>query len=155
MSHKVDIRLQRLSDYPMYFGIVKHVGCSSEYGQTRDNLDLMRCRITEVPCSINKGHVVFWNMGAYIHQVMYVRGQCCVYVCEVYQSVFPTPQDIKPHTAVAALPLMVQVRPRRQVQYCEESLGVNAPQDEVLRRPAPFALYHINRKLTHEPKVWL
>jgi thioredoxin reductase len=88
----------------------------------------------------------------FLTEVLRHTHKTCLYYT-LYPADEPHPEGIKPHTAVAALPLMVQVRPRRQVQYCEESLGVNAPQDEVLRRPAPFALYHINRKLTHEPKV--
>ena len=65
----------------------------------------------------------------------------------------PPLQTAKPHTITAALPAMVQVRPRRQVQYNTGELGINAPRDEIVEKRAPFALYHINRKLTHEPKV--
>ena len=34
-----------------------------------------------------------------------------------------------------------------------ESLGVTAPLEQVLQAKEPFALYHINRKLSLEPKV--
>ena len=44
-------------------------------------------------------------------------------------------------------------RPRRQISYNLEPLGINAPLGEVLERKEPFALYHTNRKLTLEPKV--
>ena len=65
----------------------------------------------------------------------------------------PFLQGAKPHTVTAALPVMVQVQPRRQVQYNTDDLGINAPRDEIVEKRTPFALYHINRKLTHEPKV--
>ena len=45
-------------------------------------------------------------------------------------------------------------RPRRQIEYPNEGLDVNAPTSEVLKKMEPFALYHTSRKLSMEPKVW-
>lgn len=51
------------------------------------------------------------------------------------------------------LPSLTATRPRRQISYNLEPLGINAPLGEVLEQKEPFALYHTNRKLTLEPKV--
>ena len=48
MEHKIDVRLQRLADYPVLLSTVKHGDCPSECSQIRENVGLKRCRITEV-----------------------------------------------------------------------------------------------------------
>ena len=48
---------------------------------------------------------------------------------------------------------MVPIRARRQICYPVEDLGSNRPSDRVLQKQPPYALNHINRKLTFEPKV--
>ena len=55
------------------------------------------------------------------------------------------------------VPLSPPLRGRRQVVYLpQEVLGVNQPLPQVLAgRKEPFTLYHMNRKLTLEPKVSL
>ena len=73
----MDVRLQRLSDYPVFLGTVKHGDCGSECGKIRENVgQLQRCQITEVRLHIN---------------VTYIRtGKCtevkcyhtCMYTCK-------------------------------------------------------------------------
>ena len=46
---KIDVRVQRLSDYPVSLSTVKHGDCPSVNGQTGENVGLLRCWITEVP----------------------------------------------------------------------------------------------------------
>jgi len=50
---------------------------------------------------------------------------------------------------------MVAVKPRRQIIYPVDKLGVNAPSDRILEVKEQFALNHVNRKLVLEPKVML
>ncbi|XP_075123727.1 cilia- and flagella-associated protein 61 [Leptodactylus fuscus] len=57
------------------------------------------------------------------------------------------------HSLTSALHYMVPVRPRRQIVYPLEKLGINAPSKQVSKDQAAYALYHINRKLTLEPKL--
>ncbi|XP_073413522.1 cilia- and flagella-associated protein 61 isoform X1 [Dendrobates tinctorius] len=57
------------------------------------------------------------------------------------------------HSLTSALHYMVPVRLRRQIVYPLEKLGINAPSKQVSKDQSPYALYHINRKLTLEPKI--
>ncbi|XP_075384094.1 cilia- and flagella-associated protein 61 [Tenrec ecaudatus] len=57
------------------------------------------------------------------------------------------------HSLTSALHYLVPVRPRRQIVYPLEKLGMNAPSKEVSKDLLSYALNHTNRKLTLEPKI--
>ncbi|XP_006860809.1 PREDICTED: uncharacterized protein C20orf26 homolog [Chrysochloris asiatica] len=57
------------------------------------------------------------------------------------------------HSLTSALHYLVPVRPRRQIVYPLEKLGMNAPSKEVSKDLSSYALNHTNRKLTLEPKI--
>ncbi|NWX48175.1 CFA61 protein, partial [Steatornis caripensis] len=57
------------------------------------------------------------------------------------------------HSLTSALHYMVPVRPRRQIVYPLEELGINAPSEQVSKDQLSYSLNHINRKLVLESKV--
>ncbi|KAE8601161.1 hypothetical protein XENTR_v10013560 [Xenopus tropicalis] len=57
------------------------------------------------------------------------------------------------HSLSSALHYMVPVRPRRQIVFPLEKLGINAPSKQVSKDQPSYSLNHFNRKLTLEPKV--
>ncbi|XP_052578789.1 cilia- and flagella-associated protein 61 isoform X1 [Peromyscus californicus insignis] len=76
----------------------------------------------------------------------------------LYYPVYPQSRDSKlqnssAHSLTSALHYLVPVRPRRQIVYPLEKLGINAPSKEVSKDQSSYALNHTNRKLTLEPKV--
>ncbi|XP_072032047.1 cilia- and flagella-associated protein 61-like [Amphiura filiformis] len=74
----------------------------------------------------------------------------------LYYPVYPQygAQETKgKHSLVTSLNHMVPVRARRQIIYPSEKLGGNNPSDRVLKQQEKYALFHLNRKLTLEPKV--
>ncbi|XP_051000889.1 cilia- and flagella-associated protein 61 [Acomys russatus] len=76
----------------------------------------------------------------------------------LYYPVYSHPREGKlqcsyAHSLTSALHYLVPVRPRRQIVYPLEKLGINAPSKEVCKDQVGFALNHTNRKLTLEPKV--
>ncbi|KAG8444005.1 hypothetical protein GDO86_009261 [Hymenochirus boettgeri] len=76
----------------------------------------------------------------------------------LYYPVYPSPDNNQfknpcAHTLTSALHYMVPVRPRRQIVYPLEKLGINAPSRHVSKDQPSYALNHYNRKLTLEPKV--
>ena len=46
------VRLQRLSDYQVFLSVVNIGDCLSECDRIRENVGLLRCRITEVALSL-------------------------------------------------------------------------------------------------------
>ncbi|NXH16161.1 CFA61 protein, partial [Bucco capensis] len=62
-------------------------------------------------------------------------------------------QNPRAHSLTSALHYMVPVRPRRQIVYPLEELGINAPSEQVSKDQLSYSLNHINRKLVLEPKV--
>ncbi|KAF7690455.1 hypothetical protein HF521_012259 [Silurus meridionalis] len=75
----------------------------------------------------------------------------CLYY-RVYPS-YPSDKSFSAHSLKAVLSSMVPVHPRRQVIYPLEELGINAPSTLITREQVPYALNHINRKLTMESKI--
>ncbi|XP_005866045.1 PREDICTED: cilia- and flagella-associated protein 61 [Myotis brandtii] len=76
----------------------------------------------------------------------------------LYYPIYPASREGKfqssyAHSLTSALHYLVPVRPRRQIVYPLEKLGINAPSKEVSKEPLSYALYHTNRKLTLEPKI--
>uniref|UniRef100_A0A7M4EU95 Cilia and flagella associated protein 61 n=1 Tax=Crocodylus porosus TaxID=8502 RepID=A0A7M4EU95_CROPO len=74
----------------------------------------------------------------------------------LYYPIYPQSEEGKnpyAHSLTSALHYMVPVRPRRQIVYPLEKLGINAPSKQVSKDQLSYALNHINRKLTLEPKV--
>ncbi|KFW71434.1 Uncharacterized protein C20orf26, partial [Pygoscelis adeliae] len=57
------------------------------------------------------------------------------------------------HSLTSALHYMVPVRPRRQIVYPLEELGINAPSEQVSKDQLSYSLNHINRKLVLESKT--
>ncbi|XP_030303596.1 cilia- and flagella-associated protein 61 [Calypte anna] len=57
------------------------------------------------------------------------------------------------HSLTSALHYMVPVRPRRQIVYPLEELGINAPSEQVSKDQLSYSLNHINRKLVLGSKV--
>ncbi|XP_054677587.1 cilia- and flagella-associated protein 61 isoform X1 [Grus americana] len=57
------------------------------------------------------------------------------------------------HSLTSALHYMVPVRPRRQIVYPLEELGINAPSEQVSKDQSSYSLNHINRKLVLESKA--
>ncbi|NWV31133.1 CFA61 protein, partial [Grantiella picta] len=57
------------------------------------------------------------------------------------------------HSLTSALHYMAPVRPRRQIVYPLEELGVNAPSEQVSKDQLIYSLNHTNRKLVLESKV--
>uniref|UniRef100_A0A8C0LTH8 Cilia and flagella associated protein 61 n=1 Tax=Canis lupus dingo TaxID=286419 RepID=A0A8C0LTH8_CANLU len=62
-------------------------------------------------------------------------------------------QSSSAHSLTSALHYLVPVRPRRQIVYPLEKLGIHAPSKAVSKDPLSYALNHTNRKLTLEPKI--
>lgn len=73
----------------------------------------------------------------------------------LYYPLYPgfSENQVLKHSLVAALNDMVPVRARRQIEYPVDNLGENVPSERVLNSKEAYALNHINRKLTLEPKV--
>jgi len=94
---------------------------------------------------------VFQNYSKiFMKEVLRQSGTSCLYY-PVYSSYEQYPAN--QHSLITGLSYMVPIRARRQICYPVEDLGSNRPSDRVLQKQPPYALNHINRKLTFEPKV--
>lgn len=88
----------------------------------------------------------------FLKEVLRLAHKSCLYY-PVSPKYTETQRGSKPHTTATALNDLVPIRARRQIIYPVDQLGGNAPSDRILAEKEPFALTHLNRKLTLEPKV--
>ncbi|XP_046859906.1 cilia- and flagella-associated protein 61-like [Xenia sp. Carnegie-2017] len=89
----------------------------------------------------------------FLKETLRLSRKSCLYYCLYPESIGPERTGTKEYTMISCLSHLVPVRGRRQIIYDEEVLGKNAPFKNVLMKQEPFAIYHLNRKLTLEPKV--
>ncbi|XP_065845247.1 cilia- and flagella-associated protein 61-like isoform X2 [Oscarella lobularis] len=74
----------------------------------------------------------------------------------MYYPIYPSSSEsaeIKTYSLATCINDLIPVRGRRQIVYPLDRLGENAPSERILKKMDPFALYHLNRKLTLEPKI--
>ncbi|XP_028612807.1 cilia- and flagella-associated protein 61 [Grammomys surdaster] len=89
----------------------------------------------------------------FLKEVLRLGYKSCLYYPVYSQSREGKLQSSYSHSLTSALHYLVPVRPRRQIVYPLEKLGINAPSKEVSKDQVSYALNHTNRKLTLEPKV--
>nr|XP_020734096.1 cilia- and flagella-associated protein 61 isoform X2 [Odocoileus virginianus texanus] len=89
----------------------------------------------------------------FLKEILRLGYKSCLYY-PVYPQVKESKvQSPKAHSLTSALHYLVPVRPRRQIVYPLEKLGINAPSKEVSKDTLSYALNHTNRKLSLEPKI--
>ncbi|CAO2578500.1 Cilia- and flagella-associated protein 61 [Lemmus lemmus] len=89
----------------------------------------------------------------FLKEILRLGYKSCLYYPVYPQSRESKIQNSYSHSLTSALHYLVPVRPRRQIVYPLEKLGINAPSKEVSKDQSSYALNHTNRKLTLEPKV--
>ncbi|XP_026644285.1 cilia- and flagella-associated protein 61 [Microtus ochrogaster] len=89
----------------------------------------------------------------FLKEILRLGYKSCLYYPIYPQSRENKIQNSYAHSLTSALHYLVPVRPRRQIVYPLEKLGINAPSKEVSKDQPSYALNHTNRKLTLEPKV--
>uniref|UniRef100_A0A8C8J445 Cilia- and flagella-associated protein 61 N-terminal domain-containing protein n=1 Tax=Oncorhynchus tshawytscha TaxID=74940 RepID=A0A8C8J445_ONCTS len=87
----------------------------------------------------------------FLKEVLRLAHKSCLYY-PIYPS-YHNQKNSCAHYLTSVLNCMVPVRPRRQIVYPLEELGINAPSKQITKDQVSYALNHINRKLTMEPKV--
>ncbi|XP_036406486.1 cilia- and flagella-associated protein 61 [Megalops cyprinoides] len=87
----------------------------------------------------------------FLKEALRLAHKSCLYY-PVYPS-YHSQKNASAHSLTSALSCMAPVRPRRQIVYPLEELGLNAPSQRITAEQTPYAINHINRKLTLEPKV--
>ncbi|XP_058034308.1 cilia- and flagella-associated protein 61 [Ahaetulla prasina] len=107
------------------------------------------------------GHLYHFSLNPIFHhyakhfmkEILRLAYKSCLYYPIHSQPVEGKYQNPCAHSLTSALHYMVPVRPRRQIVYPLEKLGINAPSKQVSKDQLKYALYHFNRKLSLEPKV--
>ncbi|XP_023481787.1 cilia- and flagella-associated protein 61 isoform X2 [Equus caballus] len=89
----------------------------------------------------------------FLKEILRLGYKSCLYYPIYPQSREGKFQSSYAHSLTSALHCLVPVRPRRQIVYPLEKLGINAPSKAVSKEPLSYALNHTNRKLTLEPKI--
>ncbi|KAK3516329.1 hypothetical protein QTP70_009382 [Hemibagrus guttatus] len=87
----------------------------------------------------------------FLKEALRLTYKSCLYYC-IYPS-YHSDKSVCAHSLTAVLSSMVPVHPRCQIIYPLEELGFNAPSSVITTEQVPYALNHINRKLTMENKV--
>ncbi|XP_070796898.1 cilia- and flagella-associated protein 61 [Pituophis catenifer annectens] len=107
------------------------------------------------------GHLYHFSLNPIFHhyakhfmkEILRLAYKSCLYYPIYSQPIEGKYQNPCAHSLTSALHYMVPVRPRRQIVYPLEKLGINAPSKQVSKDQLKYALYHFNRKLSLEPKV--
>ncbi|XP_060547144.1 cilia- and flagella-associated protein 61 [Pantherophis guttatus] len=107
------------------------------------------------------GHLYHFSLNPIFHhyakhfmkEILRLAYKSCLYYPIYSQPIEGKYQNPYAHSLTSALHYMVPVRPRRQIVYPLEKLGINAPSKQVSKDQLKYALYHFNRKLSLEPKV--
>lgn len=89
----------------------------------------------------------------FLKEILRLGYKSCLYYPVYSQAREGKLQSSYSHSLTSALHYLVPVRPRRQIVYPLEKLGINAPSKEVSKDQMSYALNHTNRKLTLEPKI--
>ncbi|XP_043458919.1 cilia- and flagella-associated protein 61 isoform X1 [Prionailurus bengalensis] len=89
----------------------------------------------------------------FLKEILRLSYKSCLYYPVYPQSREDKFQSSYAHSLTSALHYLVPVRPRRQIVYPLEKLGINAPSKAVSKDALGYALNHTNRKLTLEPKI--
>ncbi|XP_025103771.1 cilia- and flagella-associated protein 61-like isoform X2 [Pomacea canaliculata] len=87
----------------------------------------------------------------FLKEILRLSHKTCVYY-PLYPR-YSSKETLSRHSVVCCLGALVPVRARHQIKYPVQQLGINAPSVRVLAERETYALNHINRKLTLEPKV--
>ncbi|NXI34993.1 CFA61 protein, partial [Galbula dea] len=89
----------------------------------------------------------------FLKEILRLAHKSCLYYPIYPQYVEGKFQNPCAHSLTSALHYMVPVRPRRQIVYPLEELGINAPSEQVSKDQRSYSLNHINRKLVLQSRV--
>eukprot|EP00062_Callorhinchus_milii_P013205 gi/632961029/ref/XP_007896529.1/ PREDICTED: uncharacterized protein C20orf26 homolog [Callorhinchus milii] len=89
----------------------------------------------------------------FLKEILRLSHKSCLYYPIHMASSLKKSQSPHAHSLTSALYYLIPVRPRRQIIYPLKQLGINVPSKRIYQNKIKYALNHINRKLTLEPKV--